>query len=41
MFVPDFAEEVDAVRAREERCCDRVHRRIAPTLPFVNEQSQP
>jgi len=22
MFIPNFAEEVDAIRAREERCCD-------------------
>ena len=40
MLVPDFAEEVDAICAREERCCDRVHRRVAPTLPFVNKPNR-
>ena len=32
MLVPDFAEEVDAVRAREQRGGDRMHRRVAPAL---------
>jgi len=32
MFVPDIAEEMDAIRARQERCSYRVHRRVAPTL---------
>jgi len=40
MLVPDFAEEVDAICAREERCSDRVHRRVAPTLPFVNKPNR-
>jgi len=40
MFVPNFAKEVDAIRAREERCCDRVDRRVAPTLPFVNNPNR-
>jgi hypothetical protein len=37
VLVPDFAEEVDAICAREEGRPDRVHRRVAPTLPFVNK----
>jgi hypothetical protein len=32
MLVPDFAEEVDAVRAREQRGGDGMHRRVAPAL---------
>jgi hypothetical protein len=32
MLVPDLAEKVNFVHAREERRSDRVYRRIAPTL---------
>ena len=32
MLVPDFAEEVDAVRAHEQRSGDRMNRRVAPAL---------
>ena len=35
MLVPDLAEEVDAILAREERRRDRMDRCIAPTLSFV------
>jgi hypothetical protein len=36
VFIPDFAEEVDAVRAREERCSDGVNRRVTPAL-FIHK----
>lgn len=32
MFVSDLAEKLDLVFAREERCRDRVNRRITPAL---------
>jgi hypothetical protein len=35
MLVPDLAEEVDAIPAREERRRDRVDGCITPTLSFV------
>ena len=40
MFIPDLAEEVDAVPAREKGHGDRVNRRVAPTLIHTQSRSE-
>ena len=40
MFIPDLAEEVNAVLAREKSRGDRVNRRVAPTLIHTQSRSK-
>jgi len=40
MLVPDLAEKVDLIPAREECRRDRVDGRITPTLSFVHNPKQ-
>jgi len=40
MLVPDLAEKVDLIPAREERRRDRVDGCIAPTLSFVHDPKE-
>jgi len=39
MLVPDIAEKVDLVRACEERCTDRMHGSVAPSLFGITKKS--